>query len=281
MIWPTCTRDGWFQNDHWLSYDVSECDWFSQAHNDSIVQYDNHPVCDENNTIRKLNLNSNNLTGTLPVINSCLPNVWTLDFGNNNLHGVVPTGPSSENTEMEVFVVSNNHFEGPIISTGRFRSFGLRVIKLEGNNLTGGHGPVYRFLAELEMLNVSGNLLAGTIPLSLEYATNLVHWAHGNTLKTGTIPTFLGSLSRLETISVEGNVGLTGPIPSELGELTRLALLDVSDTNVTGPIPARLCTRMQAGFWRSRPTVVSLSAVNEQVTSPTQLYVHNSNNTLG
>ena len=55
----------------------------------------------------------------------------------------------------------------------------------------------------------------------------------------GTIPTELGSLAGLQTLSLWGN-RLTGGIPKELGNLANLQTLSLSENQLTGEIPTEL-----------------------------------------
>jgi hypothetical protein len=56
---------------------------------------------------------------------------------------------------------------------------------------------------------------------------------------TGEIPTELGLLTKLQTLSLSQNE-LTGQIPSELGQLTRLQYLSLAYNHLTGAIPREL-----------------------------------------
>ncbi|CAB9520466.1 Leucine Rich Repeat [Seminavis robusta] len=245
--------DNWYRNDHWLSYDVNECDWFTQAHNETILHYDNYPVCDENNTLLILNLNSNNLQGTLPVVNRFLSRMKTFDIGdNNNMHGAVPTGPAGNNEVLEVFIVSNNNFEGQIISGNGFKPFGLRVIKIDSNTLHGYHAPLYHVLTKLEVINIGGNLFRGAQTEAIGNCKPLREYVVSGNVFSGAIPTRLGELAALNTIDVHDNADLTGQIPSELGELSSLSFLDVTGTNISGPVPEKLCDRAQQGLMEIR-----------------------------
>ena len=49
--------NNWDQSDNWLG-DMNECSWFSKRQGD---------VCDSDGNVRKIELNSNNLAGTLPI----------------------------------------------------------------------------------------------------------------------------------------------------------------------------------------------------------------------
>ncbi|CAB9507942.1 Leucine Rich Repeat [Seminavis robusta] len=245
----------WFRNDHWLSYDVNECDWFTQAHNESILHYDKYPVCGENSTLLILNLNSNNLQGTLPVVNRFLSRMKTFDIGDNNMHGAVPTGPAGNNEVMEVFIVSNNNFTGQLISGTGFKPFGVRVIKMGKNTLHGYHAPLYHVLTKLEVVNIEGNLFGlfdGKLTEAIGNSKPLREYDMSSNFFGGTIPTRLGELAALETIDVHDNADMTGQIPSELGELSSLSFLDVTRTNVSGRVPEKLCERVHIGLMEIR-----------------------------
>ena len=67
---------------------------------------------------------------------------------------------------------------------------------------------------------------------------------HTNGLK-GELPTELGSLTNLQSLSLWGNE-LTGTIPSELGDLSNLQSLWLRDNQLTGAIPSELGGSLQA-----------------------------------
>ena len=65
----------------------------------------------------------------------------------------------------------------------------------------------------------------------------------------GSIPSELGNLPSLDTLSLEGN-DLTGEIPLELGQLTRVRLVSLADNGLTGPIPPELGSLANlTGLW--------------------------------
>ena len=57
---------------------------------------------------------------------------------------------------------------------------------------------------------------------------------------TGAIPSELGDLSSLRTLSLRDNYSLTGAIPPELGNLSSLEWLDLSSNSLIGEIPPEL-----------------------------------------
>ncbi len=92
---------------------------------------------------------------------------------------------------------------------------------------------------EVRELDLSDNKLSGTLPSELgdlSYLTTLS--LHSNAL-TGTLPSELGDLSNLRYLSLHTN-GLTGALPSALGDLSSLRYLFLDTNALTGPVPSAL-----------------------------------------
>jgi Leucine-rich repeat (LRR) protein len=89
------------------------------------------------------------------------------------------------------------------------------------------------------MLHLFYNELADTIPSEIGNLINLESLTlEGNELYGG-IPSEIGNLTNLTDLKLDGNQ-LTGEIPSELGNLTNLTSLSLSGNNLTGEIPLEL-----------------------------------------
>nr|XP_010943596.1 polygalacturonase inhibitor 1-like [Elaeis guineensis] len=54
------------------------------------------------------------------------------------------------------------------------------------------------------------------------------------------VPSAIGDLSALQFLSFDTMMGLTGPIPPSFAKLSSLELLQISDTSISGPVPAFL-----------------------------------------
>jgi hypothetical protein len=109
----------------------------------------------------------------------------------------------------------------------------LQLLNL-GNNQLAGTIPSLSGLTSLQQVFLNGNQLSGGIP-SLSGLTNLAYFqAAGNQL-SGSIPSLSG-LTALVTFAVDDNQ-LTGSIPSLAG-LGNLAFLGVSDNQLSGSIPS-------------------------------------------
>ena len=88
-------------------------------------------------------------------------------------------------------------------------------------------------------LTLVGSGLVGAIPAALGSLARLEALSLGDNELSGPIPDALGSLSRLETLDLGAN-NLSGPIPAGLGNLSRLETLDLAQNALTGPIPGAL-----------------------------------------
>ncbi len=138
-------------------------------------------------------------------------------------------------------------WDGIGISHGR-----ITAIELAGRDLTGAIPPVLGLLDELVMLDLSGPSftmsrtrtrpeLTGTIPTELGNLTKLQHlFLRGNHL-SGDIPPDIGNLKALRELWLGGNE-LTGVIPSEIGELTNLQVLSIRANRLGGAFPAFLAS---------------------------------------
>jgi hypothetical protein len=73
LYFATDGDQSWINSTYWLAYDVSECNWFSNL--------DPADVCQDDVYV-KLDLSSNNLTGTLPAISF---DALSAQMGNNSV----------------------------------------------------------------------------------------------------------------------------------------------------------------------------------------------------
>ena len=81
--------------------------------------------------------------------------------------------------------------------------------------------------------------LSGTIPSELGNLPKLQWLSLNNNQLTGSIPSELGNLPNLQWLFLRDN-RLTGMIPAKLGSLRSLIYLDIRDNQLTGTIPAEL-----------------------------------------
>ena len=85
-------------------------------------------------------------------------------------------------------------------------------------------------------ITLHDNGLSGSIPSMLGSLTNLTTLSLYYNSLTGSIPPELGKLTKLTSLFLNNN-SLSGSIPVELGSLTKLTLLFLGDNFLTGPQP--------------------------------------------
>eukprot|EP00797_Seminavis_robusta_P009838 Sro1715_g293100.1 Leucine Rich Repeat (371) ;mRNA; r:16743-17855 len=230
LVYFATNGEHWFRNDHWLSYEIDVCDWFSK-----------HPpgeaVCDDEGHYRIRNLTNNNLHGELPL-GLYIRTVRVHDFSHNKLHGQHPPAPQGS---LEVTVLSNNSFSGMLTGTAGLFNTSLRVIKFDNNMFEGDLRASVRVTPYLEFFNATGNRFSGTISEKFGELARLTYLGLGHNNLRGPLPSELGLLTFLSGLDVSGNAGVVGSIPESLEECTSLDLLDVSSTSISGVIPQEFC----------------------------------------
>lgn len=120
---------------------------------------------------------------------------------------------------------------------------GLRSLDLSDNDVEGTvPDALWTSNTNLTDLDLSYNpTLRASIPPSVTNLASLRRLDLTSCDLTGTLPTELGSLPRLELLSLGSNPDLEGTLPTELGRLARLRELVVAQCRkITGPIPAQL-----------------------------------------
>ncbi|XP_074269799.1 putative LRR receptor-like serine/threonine-protein kinase At1g07650 [Silene latifolia] len=117
-------------------------------------------------------------------------------------------------------------------------SWHLLNISLKGQNLDGILPKSLAKLTYLNTIDLSRNLLSGTIPeewatMKLEYLSVMINRLSGH------IPQYLGNISSLRYLSIESN-SFSGTVPAELGKLVGLRNLTLTDNNLSGQLPIQL-----------------------------------------
>ncbi|XP_010555311.1 PREDICTED: protein BRASSINOSTEROID INSENSITIVE 1 [Tarenaya hassleriana] len=210
--------------------------------------------------LKRLSISGNSISGDIDV-SSC-GNLELLDVSRNNFSSGLPSlGNCSALQHLDI---SGNKFSGDI-SRAISSCTELRSLNLTTNQFS---GPIPSLpLNKLRYLSLAGNSFSGEIPefLSGACATLAGLDLSGNDLY-GTVPSFLGSCSLLETLELSSNnfsgelpmdtlirmnglkvVDLSfnefsGVLPESLSNLSAsVQTLDLSSNNLSGPIPTNLC----------------------------------------
>ncbi|CAB9520550.1 Leucine Rich Repeat [Seminavis robusta] len=252
MLYYATNGDSWLQQDGWMSYNISECQWFTSSSYSTDYPYYWGHVCNENQTVVSLSLAKNNLTGSLPIFpTELLPKLQVFDIAENHIASSLP--PFNSSPHLQVLAFSRNEFSSRLRANGGFNFPKLQVLRSDGNRLQSGVPNRMAYMLEhfqhsLEIANSTDNLFSGAIPPSLGLCTKLIYFSRGNFLK-GTIPSEIGLMAeKLQHFDVSKNVDIHGTLPVELGALTALTRLDIAGTTITGPIPEALCDQARLGI---------------------------------
>ncbi|MFC4221160.1 DUF5675 family protein [Flagellimonas marina] len=219
--WATET-DNYFVDDWDFSGNVTS-DWYG--------------VTVQNGHVVELDLEYNELTGTIPSSIGDLVHLTYLNLSVNNLVGSIPSEIGNL-TLLQILDLYNNDFSGNLPSTlGNLTD--LTNLNLSGNELSGAIPPELGNLVNLIHLYIYYSGLEGSIPPELGNLSNLQNLSiYGNEF-SGVIPPELGNLTNLTRLNLSNNF-FNGSIPPELGNLTNLTHLDIINTTINGPLPAEL-----------------------------------------
>jgi Leucine-rich repeat (LRR) protein len=245
-LFPWLDQTGWLDN-------PDECTWKGL-------------VCDDVGRVIEINLGSNRLTGSMPSETQLLTHVKRLDLYNNLVYNVGDAGTQwlGTLTLLQHLYLGQTSFQyhgiPPVLGTL------TNLVELDVSYtlfLGPLDGSVFENLDKLEYLYIGGNSYNTSIPSSITRLPNLLYlyaeyadiigdlsfmigmpsilelWVDQNPLLVGTIPTEVGMLSSLASLSITG-CGLSGPIPTELGLCTSLQQVWLYQNALTGSIPTEL-----------------------------------------
>jgi transglutaminase-like putative cysteine protease len=184
----------WVDKSNWLDSSKVE-DWFG------VTLYNNH--------VYGLDLQANNLTGSLPISIGNLAEITWLYLGDNEINGTLPQ--EMKNLKKLVYLF------------------------MENNQITGSI-ELLTELDNIEKISLTNNELTGEIPKDFDKLSHLDGLALNGNQFTGSLPKELGNIAKLEWLSVARN-NISGSVPSELGQLSNLKTLAFSDTQLSGAIP--------------------------------------------
>ena len=248
----------WHDNTGWLVED-DECIWKGIS-------------CDAQGRVERIDLHDNFLTGKFPPETVMLKDsLKHLDLESNlvyNVDGEIDF--LGHLTNLETLNVAQTPFEyhgiPPVI--GKLTN----LVHLDVS-YTLFFGPlddkIFKNLQQVEYLHIGGNSYNSSIPSTIAQMENLLYfyaeyadvegdlsfiknmpkifelWVDKNPKMAGTIPSEIGDLITLESLSLTDS-GLTGPIPTEMGNLYRMQQMWLFGNQLEGEVPASLgnLTRM-------------------------------------
>ncbi|KAL8241358.1 hypothetical protein R6Q59_014713 [Mikania micrantha] len=180
--------------------------------------------------LTNISLVDNQLTGSLhTTIGGMLPNLVLLQLWGNQLTGPLPSSISNC-SRLKDFEVFENKFNGKLkIDFSKLRD--ISFISMGTNNFGTKEPDEMNFIESLKnctkllTLDLGICNFQGVIPRSIGNLSSQLNYLrlYGNQLH-GNLPTSIGSLVGLETLSLVGNQ-FSGNIPSTIGNLQKLKVI--------------------------------------------------------
>ncbi|KAK6125626.1 hypothetical protein DH2020_040634 [Rehmannia glutinosa] len=185
--------------------------------------------------LRKINLRSNLLNGTIPSALFRCTLLHSIFLQYNLFTGNI-SAEISNLTNLLVFNVADNRISGEI---PKVLPQSIRYLDLSSNAFTGEIPRNISSGSQLQLINLSYNKISGEIPASLGELQSLQYlWLDYNSL-VGTLPSALANCSGLVHFSAEGNA-IGGVLPAAIGGLPKLQVVSLSHNNLSGSVPGSL-----------------------------------------
>jgi Leucine-rich repeat (LRR) protein len=248
---------GWTRSDNWLT-GKGYCSWHGieckarEEGGKTILQYD------DNADIITLDMDHNQVMGSLPMEFKSLDHLQFLDMAGNKLTGPFPY-QIARIFSLQHLLLNNNALTGTLptwmgqlesIKELRFghnqfrgtlptelnRLLFIKVLAMEYNQIT-GNIPILNNLKRVADVNFDNNLLSGTIPDELAFMRELQTIRLSNNKLTGTFPVEFNNIASLRALDVSHNT-LNGTLRDFLFErLTNLRVIDFQHNQLSGTIP--------------------------------------------
>ncbi|GLJ17560.1 hypothetical protein SUGI_0305400 [Cryptomeria japonica] len=192
--------------------------------------------------LNELALSNNQLSGNiLWDIGTKLSNLQYLSLWANQLSGNIPKSIGNC-SRLKVFLLSQNWLSGMVpMEIGKLRH--LTLLKLSQNQLVSTSRNTLAFLnaltncSHLKTIAVSENRLAGVLPPSIgQLSSNLFHLNLSENMIGGTITQEIANLTNITYLDLGHNL-FRGTIPSEIKRLRMLERLHLNGNKLDGSIP--------------------------------------------
>jgi len=221
----------WTKKYEFLTSSLSVCDWGQEQEGD----YRSGVTCNDEGSIIKINLVSNELRGPLISEMGLLRNLEHVMLDHNALTGTLPE-QLAELTALSYLALHYNELNGKLLpEIGALTK--LEFLGLGDNGFSGEIPEEWKALTDLSTLALDDNMLTGVLEV-LESMTKLVRaWIGSNQLEDS-IDTFSwGNLQLLEELDLSSNK-FYGSIPQSLIELPILQMLILGHNKLTGKLPS-------------------------------------------
>eukprot|EP00980_Cylindrotheca_fusiformis_P015861 scaffold4637_cov128-Cylindrotheca_fusiformis.AAC.32 len=216
QLYRAASGDFWLSNEGWMDDDVSICDWYG-------VECES----DENPSVVSIDLESNNLRGSVPTEVYQLSNLQTMSL-QGNLVDLKFDGIGSA-TALESLDLEEMGLES---LSGIKEASSLISLRIARNSLSTVPIQVFE-LTNLQVLDMSDNPFPDQpMPKVFENLQNLIYLGCSACSFIGTVPKHLGSMTNLQHIGL-GQNGFSGGIP-DFSQFVALYHLDLSGQKAEG-----------------------------------------------
>ncbi|KAH9753632.1 Receptor-like protein 13 [Citrus sinensis] len=184
--------------------------------------------------LRWLQLEGNHFVGEIPQSLSKCSSLEGLYLNNNSLSGKIPRWLGNLTWLIHI-IMPKNHLEGPI-PVEFCHLYSLQILDISDNNISGSLPSCFHPLS-ITQVHLSKNMLHGQLKGGTFFnCSSLVTLDLSYNLLNGSIPDWIDGLSQLSHL-ILGNNNLEGEVPVQLCGLNQLQLLDLSNNNLHGLIP--------------------------------------------
>ncbi|BFG29867.1 hypothetical protein CerSpe_161410 [Prunus speciosa] len=206
------------------------------------------------NVLRNLDLNGNQLEGSLPQTFLTCRELEALDLGNNKIQDTFPNWLESL-PKLQVLILRSNKFYGEIgIPETKFPFQKLRIMDLSCNRFSGPLPTKYfehltamtnsqehelKYMGECYYQDTVVVTIKGFKIEMVKIQTFFTTIDFSNNTFKGEISKVIGKLKLLKGLNFSHNE-LTGTIPPSFGDMCNLEWLDLSSYRLFGDIPEQL-----------------------------------------
>lgn len=272
-LYQTTGSDNWNVKDGWdeVKGKARFCDWHGVVCVSEDVQ-----------SVEFLNLDNNNLVGSMPDSIYQLPNLKLLDLSQNDdlkttfnnigkakslaaidfsrttiesLDGILDAVDTLQQLDMKNVI----GFQGSNFPSSIFKLTNLRQLSLDYNQASGTLPSTLGELTKLVIFSASDNDLHGSIPAEITKLSSLTVLRLSTNHLSGTLPNGMESMSSLAVLDLsnqwsngvdddfsnEGKPGIHGPLPS-FSKLSQLRRLDLAVNSFSGTIPDNFLANVDA-----------------------------------
>jgi Leucine-rich repeat (LRR) protein len=213
----------WSMNENWKTRDARVCTWYG-------VQ------CNDQEDVTRIELDRNNLIGSIPVDFWKLTNLSALNLRSNFLVNASFGGLATDDPEndprapVELLILSENQISS-IDGIGNLRDT-LQYVNLNKNQIDQAIPNDVFGLTNLRTLYVAFNELTGTLPTLIGRLTKLTEFYAFSNHLTGQLPSELGQLNKCQILGIGNNLW-SGTLPTELNDMVNLRDLSIHHNPTT------------------------------------------------